>query len=287
MESEGGADPSPWPVALWLLFSMAGVAIAVAIGAGLLSKSLILDLVALWPIAGLGFILTVVAAVRGGLWRWPPPLIWLAWLLTILGLHLGAFGLLPSAVGDISPEIAVDEVGAATLTAGPVDALSVAFSDRSELISVKMRRLGGGVAPASATQLVGEGRAEIVLTQRDDPGFFEFEGWDIDLGIVSTWELTLRSSDLSLDTSGIRQASMTVEGAGSVRLAGVPEASVLEVNGEFEITVPAGIGVVLDGIAATPTDWMTTGRGSTAPGDLVWTVIVADGSNVSVAYQGR
>ncbi len=284
MSEQPAPGETPWPVALWLLFSMVMVAIVLATVGRLLSTTFILDLAALWPAAALAIVLLPVALLRRGRWRWSPPVIFLAWLLTGLGLHLTGFPMLPSAVGDVEVEVDTDEIGAAKLTAGPINMLVVDFTRGDILASVTMRRRGGNVAPAMATPLVGDGRAEIVLTERDDPGFFLFEGWQLRLGDVESWELDLAATSLSIDTEGMQQASIQASGAGSIDLASVQRRSVLEVTGVFDITVPRGVGVVLDGEATTPNDWTRTERGLASPGDTEWTLVVAGDSRVTVSY---
>ncbi len=285
MSDQPAPGDSPWPVALWLLFSMATVAIVIAIAANLLSTTLVLDLAALWPAVALALVVLPIALLRRGAWRWIPPAILLIWLLAGLGLHLNAFSMLPSAVGDIEVDVDTADVGAATLTAGPIDVLSVDFAGGETLTSVAMRRRGGAVAPAVATPLVGDGRADIVLTERDDPGFFEFEGWQLSLGDVDSWDLDLAATSLEIDTAGAGQASIRASGAGSIALSAVERESVLDVTGVFDISVPRGVGVVLDGEATTPNDWSPTERGLASPGDLQWTLVVIGDSRVTVSYQ--
>ncbi len=276
---------SPWPVALWLLFSMATVALAVATLANLLSTTLILDLAALWPAGALALVVLLIAVFRRGAWRWGPPAILLAWLLSGLGLHLAAASFLPSAVGDVEVGVDATDVGTAKLTAGPIDVLTVDFTGGETLATVTMLRRGGAAAPAVATPLVGDGRAEIVLTERDDPGFFEFEGWQLSLGTVESWELDVAATSLEISTEGVRQASIQASGAGSIALSSVDGESVLDVTGVFDVSVPRGVGVVLDGEATTPNDWTRTDRGLTSPGDPQWTLVVAGDSRVTVSYQ--
>lgn len=285
MNDQPAPGASPWPVALWLLFSMATVAIVVAVAASLLSTTLILDLAALWPAVALAVVVVPVALLRRGVWRWIPPAILLAWLLSGLGLHLTAVPLLPSAVGDIEIDIDVAEVGTAKLTAGPIDELTVDFAGGDSLASVTMIRRGGSVAPAVATPLVGDGRAEVVLAEREDPGFFEFEGWHLSLGDVDSWDLDLAATSLEIDTDGVAQASIQASGAGSIALSPVEGDSVLDVTGVFEISVPRGVGVVLDGEATTPNDWTRTERGVASPGDTQWTLVVIGDSRVTVSYR--
>ena len=284
MSDQPAPGDSPWPVALWLLFSMATVAIVAAVAAELLSSTLVLDLAALWPAVALAVLFVPLAFLRAGLWRWLPPLILLAWLLTGLALHLGGVTFLPSSAGDIDVDVRSDQIGTAQLTAGPVDSLAVAFDGGSQLAAVTMRRRGGDVAPAIATPLVGDGRAEIVLAERQDPGFFEFEGWMLHLGAVPLWELDLAASRLTVDTEGLSQGSIIASGSGEIVLSEVANESILEVTGVFDIVVPRGVGVVVDGLATTPNDWTRTERGLTAPGDLGWTLIVSGDSRVSVSY---
>jgi hypothetical protein len=276
---------SPWPVALWLLFSMATVAIVVAVVAQLLSTTLVLDLAALWPAVALALVVLPMALLRRGVWRWIPPAILLTWLLTGLALHLNAVSVLPSAVGDVEIDADPAEVGTAKLTAGPIDVLVVDFTGGDTLASVTMRRRGGGVAPAIATPLVGDGRAEIVLTERDDPGFFQFEGWQLSLGDVESWELDVAATSLEISTDGAEQVSIQASGAGSIALSSVQRESVLDVTGVFDISVPRGVGIVLDGEATTPNDWTRTERGLASPGDTQWTLVVAGDSRVTVSYR--
>jgi hypothetical protein len=264
---------------------MATVAIGVAIVARLISTTLILDLAALWPAVAVALVVLPIAMLRRGVWRWIPPAILLAWILAGLGLHLNAAAILPSSVGDVEIDVDVAEVGTAKLTAGPIDVLSVEFTGRETLARVSMRRRGGTVAPAVATPLVGDGRAEIVLAERDDPGFFEFEGWDLQLGEVESWDLDLAATSLEIDTDGVRQASIQASGAGSIALSAVDGESLLDVTGVFEISVPRGVGVVLDGEATTPNDWTRTERGLASPGDTQWTLVVAGDSRVTVSYR--
>lgn len=285
MSDQPAPGYSPWPVAVWLLFSMATMAVVVATAAGLLSTTLILDLAALWPAVALAAVLLPIALFRNGFWRWLPPVILLVWLMSGLALHLNAFPMLPSAVGDVEVEVDTSEVGTARLTAGPIDVLSVDFGGAETLASVTMRRRGGDVAPAIVTPLVGDGRAELVLTERDDPGFFEFEGWQVHLGSVESWELDLAATSLHIDTEGLDQASIQASGAGSISLSAVGGESVLDVTGVFDITVPRGVGVVLDGEATTPNDWTRTDRGLASPGEALWTLVVAGDSRVTVSYQ--
>ena len=264
---------------------MSAVAIFVSIAASLLSISLILDLAAMWPVLVLGIIFGILSVVRGGVWRWVTPLVLVGWMLATMGLHLAALDLLPSAVGDLQLEVGSDEVGTAQLRAGPLAAVDLSFAEQPQLLSVDMRRRGGDIGPAQVTPLVGDGRAEIVLTERTDAGFYRFEGWDLTLGIVESWEIDLAAARLDIDTSGVRRATIRATGAGAIHLAAVPGESIVEVTGVFNVTVPRGVGVVLDGEATTPHDWTRTDRGLSAPGEVVWTLIVSGDSSVTVRYR--
>jgi hypothetical protein len=264
---------------------MSAVAVFVSIAASLLSFSLILDLAAMWPIVVLGIIFLILSLVRGGIWKWVTPLVMIVWILGTMGLHLAAMDFLPSAVGDLDLGVGTEEVGTAQLRAGPLGVVDLAFSDRSQLLTVDMRRRGGNVGPAQITPLVGDGRAEIVLAEREDVGLYRFEGWDVTLGIVESWEIDLAASRLEIDTTGARRATIRATGAGEIHLAEVPDESIVEVTGVFDVTVPRGVGVVLDGEATTPNDWSRTDRGLTAPGEVAWTLIVSGDSSVTVSYR--
>ena len=265
--------------------SMSAVAIFVSIAAKLLSISLILDLAAMWPGLVIGIIFGILSLVRGGVWKWLTPLVLVVWMLGTMGLHLAALDLLPSGVGDLQLEVGSDDVGTAQLSAGPLTVVDLSFAEQTQLLSVDMRRRGGDIGPAQVTPLVGDGRAEIVLTERTDAGFYRFEGWDVTLGVVESWEIDLAAARLDIDTSGVRKATIRATGAGGIHLAAVPGESIVEVTGVFDVTVPRGVGVVLDGEATTPNDWTRTDRGLSAPGEVAWTLIVSGDSSVTVRYR--
>ena len=285
MTEPPASGDSPWPVALWLMASMSVVAILISIAAGLLSASLLLDLTAMWPVVVVAIIALVFALVRGGVWRWVTPLILVVWMLATMGLHLASFELFPSAVGDLELEVDTEDVGTAQLRAGPLAVIDLRFREQTQLLNVDMRRRGGAVGPALATPLVGDGRAEVVLAERDDAGFYRFEGWDLTLGVVESWELDLAAARLEIDTTGARRATIRATGAGHIHLAAVPDESIVEVTGVFAVTVPRGVGVVLDGEATTPNDWTRTDRGLSSPGVVGWTLIVSGESSVTVSYR--
>lgn len=277
----------PWPVSLWLLATMAFAAVSIAILGDVLSPSLLLDLVAFWPFVAIALVAGVVGSLRGGMLRVVAPVAVLSWLATTMVLHLAGAGFLPSVAGHTVAGVALSDIGAADLVIGPVDAVEMGFSSDDQLVSIDTTREGGDTAPAVITPFVGDGRAEIVVSERTDPGYFLFSGWVVRLGIVDSWTLDLQSNRIALSTAGARQLDLTAVGDGRITLSHVPVASVVNLTGGFEVTVPPGIGVAVEGEATVPDDWTPTDRGSRSPqAEVEWTVTVVGGSEVAISYQG-
>lgn len=277
----------PWPVSLWLLATMAFAAVSVSVLGDVLSPSLLLDLAAFWPFVAVAVIAGVIGAVRGGAFRVIAPVAVLAWLATTMALHLAAAPFLPSVVGRVTAGVGTEEIGAAEIVIGPVDAVEIGFVETDELVTVTPTREGGDVAPAVVTPFVGDGRAELIVAERPDPGYFLFSGWIMELAVVDAWNLDIQANDLVLDTSGAVQVDLTAAGDGVLRLSEVAGPSVATLTGGFEVIVPRGVGVLVEGEAVTPGDWSDTGRGSRSPeADARWTITVVGGSQVAVSYEG-
>ena len=277
----------PWPVSLWLLATMAFAAVSIGILGDVLSPSLLLDLVAFWPFVAIAAVAGLIGSFRGGALRVVAPVAILSWLATTMVLHLVGAGLLPSVSGHVAAGVGLSDVGTADLVIGPVDAIEMSFSDDDELVSIETTREGGDTAPAVITPFVGDGRAEVVVSERPDPGYFLFSGWVVRLGVVDSWTLDLQSNRISLSTAGARQLDVTAVGGGMVALSDVPVPSVVNLTGGFDLTVPEGVGVAVEGEAIVPDDWATTDRGSRSPhAEVEWTVTVVAGSEVTISYQG-
>ena len=277
----------PWPVSLWLLATMAFAAVSVSVLGDVLSPSLLLDLAAFWPFLAVAVLTAVLGAVRGGGFRVVAPLAVIAWLATTMALHLSGASFLPSVVGRVTAGVGTEGIGAAEMVIGPVDAVEIGFAETDQLVTVTPTREGGDVAPAVVTPFVGDGRAEIVVAERPDPGYFLFSGWIMDLAVVDAWNLDIQANDLVLDTTRAVQVDLTAAGDGTLRLAEVAGPSVAVLTGGFDVIVPRGVGVIVEGEAATPRDWSDTERGSRSPEpDVRWTITVVGGSQVTVSYEG-
>ena len=277
----------PWPVSLWLLATMGFAALSVAIVGDVLSPSLLLDLVAFWPFGAVAVLAGMVGVLRGGAPRVVAPVAVLSWMATTMILHLSGAAFLPSMAGGVDGGIGLEGIGAADVIVGPVEAVDISFTHADELVSVTTTREGGNVAPAVITPFVGDGRAEVVVTERPEPGYFLFSGWQMGLGVVDSWNVDVQSNEISLNTEGAIQVDITAAGDGVLTLTDLAAPSVAHLTGGFEVVVPEGVGVVIEGEADTPSDWVETGRGSRSPNpDVTWTIRVVAGSQVAVTYQG-
>ena len=71
------------------------VALAVGIAGNVLSRTAVLDAIALWPLAAL-VVPAALIGLKGGRHRALAPLVLLTWMLVTVGLHLGGVAGLPS-----------------------------------------------------------------------------------------------------------------------------------------------------------------------------------------------
>ncbi len=283
--------PRLWVLPLGVLAAMlAGTA------SGVLSRSLILDLAAWWPVWVVIVVSTIVARGRrvgrlraSGL----VPLVALAAVVAFLSGHLQGWSVMPSAE--------------ARLVGPPVDGISQAVLEvrldgeirlgdgSSFLYEVEPIRWGGGIAlPEAAeerrpmgldsTDLQPTSLVVVALEPRTDPGPYTFAGWDIRLSDAVQWTISMEGR-IDADLSGLPVSSFDAVGGGLVVLgdAASSGAEVLLV-GEFRLMVPEGVPVRIVGEAAVPPGWEEFGEGWRSPTPGVgWEVTVFQGSSVTVA----
>jgi hypothetical protein len=197
-------DRSPWPfVALGLtVILVAGLVLGVL--GRILSPSVWLDLIALWPLPVLGVLAGVGTWFATGRRRHLAivGLSTFTWLALGLGLHLSAAPWLPVAVSEVvgPPAIGLEtarlvidlEVGAVGLAAGT-----------GVVYQVSPMRSGGEVAAPIAYEQQRGGDLSVVVVPRPDAGVFVFGGWSVALAPDLTWSLDVSASDLDIDLTGI------------------------------------------------------------------------------------
>ncbi len=278
------SGPSRWVPRIWILPALIFTAILGLTAADVFSRSLVLDLVAWWPV-WLGLIVLVALFGRlrlgrlklGGL----ASILVAAVLVTFTAGHVVGWPLNPSATRYlVGPEAA--GVEAADLTAVVAGELRVA-SGSAFLYEVDPLGRGGSVGlPSAVERSIGD-MISVVLEAPSDPGFDTSAGWAVSLSESPRWALTL-GGDVDLDLTGMSVESLGVDGSGSIRLGAADDMVLVDVAGAFSIDVPVGVAVRVVGDAQVPASWTETSDGWRSPDDgFGWVITVPPGSAVSIA----
>lgn len=251
------------------------LALAVGVLGNVLSPTVVLDALALWPIAAL-VVPAALLARRGGRRAALAPLVLITWLLVTVGLHLGGLPALPSAASGVEAELAGIESARLTVY---IDDLAV--------------RVGTGpfaVAPAPTGGTVGvpvvqtvSGSTAMALTITDDPDrspWFRFGAYDISLPTGPVWDVRMRVETLDADLRDLAVSGGRLEAATGRVVLGRPDGEVLvSVVGDLEIWVPGDVPAVAEGATETPPDWVIDGNTATAPvAGAGWRLVVESGS---------
>lgn len=271
---------------IWLLPLLLVVAVAAFAWTEYLSRSLLLDFIAWWPV-WLSVIL-IALAVRGrrvGRVRLSGlvPLLATMALGIFVAAHVLGWPIMPS-----TEQVLVgpppDGISTAALSARVDGDLRVG-AGAEFLYRVEPIRLGGEVGVPDADEQRVESAVVIELMPDDSPGLYGFAGWDVALSTLPVWSLTLQGN-LEADLTGLRVSGVQAEGAGSVELGGVEGPTPVSLVGEFSVVVDPGTPIRIVGGATVPDDWETLSDGarSPAPGNG-WVVSVAEGSQVTVVYE--
>ncbi len=275
----GRGVPRLWLLPIGILTGMLAVA-----AAGILSRSLVLDLAAWWPV----WLIFIVMAVLVRRWRVSRvrvaglvPLLATAALLALLAGHLQGWPVMPSSSSRlIGP---VEGSPTASLSA-QIDGTVRIASGGEFLYEVEPVRLGGEIGIPEAIEQVQESSISVILQPPSDPGFYAFAGWNIVLSSSPTWTLALQG-EIDADLSGLQVTEMQLGGDGVVRLGPVSEPTPATISGEFELIVPDGVAVRVVGEAVVPENWqqLSDGWRGPTPGDG-WVISVPAGSSLSVTY---
>ena len=264
---------------IWFLPILALAAIPVAIAAELLSKSVVLDLIAWWPVwLLLGIVVLAARGRRIGRVRPSaviPILATLALGVFTIG-HLLGWPVMPSTsqrlVGPVTTGIQE-----ADLTAKLDGDLHVSAGS-SFLYEVGPVRRGGEIGIPDASELTQSGAVSITFEHPAAPGLFVFSGWDITLSADVPWILNLDGS-LDADLSQLTISSLQVDGMGVLRLGEASTLVIGQITGTFEIVVPPDAAVRVIGQATVPVTWQQLSDGARSPN-------TADGWLITVLSPG-
>lgn len=273
---------SPWPIASWLMVGFVAIAGLVGILGDALSPTLVLDLVALWPV-----ILLSVLAGALAFWRRRehprllalPPLIMLSWMLVGTGLHLGGWDALPSAAAVVRAEVADASEGVLTVSIAN-GTLALGASEDGVLYEIAPLNRGGQSPVPEVTTVLEDGAARVSVAAADPDFWFRFAGWQVRLSDSVPWTIEAGGTDIHADLSKLKITSARFVGAGVVSLG--PDQMELQLSGTFLVTVPPGTPVAVVGSAVVPGDWEQTADGWESPQGRGTVITAPEGASVEI-----
>lgn len=282
MTSRAAGPPRRVP-RMWLIPLTALTGLLATVAADVLSRSVVVDLIAWWPVWA------VIAVVAVSLRRLRLGKVLLAGVVPLAALialgvftfaHMQGWAGLPSTEARlVGPES--DGVETAHLEAG-VDGPLVVSAGSGFLYRVEPVRRGGEVGVPGAREESIRTHTSVRLTPSVDPGFYRFAGWDILLSKGARWTLDLVGV-INADLRGLELESAEFGGEGVVRVGAVSTEANLKVNGVFELVVPPGTAVRVIGDAAVPASWTPLVDGWESPATGVgWVVEVLEGGTLEV-----
>lgn len=251
------------------------VALTVGIVGNVVSRSLVLDAIALWPIAAL-VIPAALIGLKGGRNRALAPLMLLSWLLVSVGVHLSGVDGMPSSAASIRTDLT--GIGSARLTIA-VDDLSLRIDPGA--FEVAPVPVGGAIGVPVVERVSGTSATALVVT--DDPDasvWFRFGEYRIRLDEGVAWDLRVAVSSFDIDARDLDVASARlVADTGRLALGPPRTATTVEVAGDIEVSVPSGAAVTVIGTTRVPSGWTVTDNGASAPVEGEgWTIRVTSGS---------
>jgi hypothetical protein len=263
---------------------LAFLLILIAISLGLLSRSVLIDLLAWWPVwLGLLGLALLSRARRWGRVR----LSALVAILSVLALaafltgHVRGWPMMPSAsIGLNGPQAGSVVTGA--LSARIDGPLEVGSGQSGFLYAVEPVRQGGDIGPPVATEQLQGPNISVALEPSPDPGLYTFAGWALELDEAPTWSLYL-AGEVEADLTRLRLSSLQVDGDGSVSLGPATATTVVTVSGAYDLALPAGTPARVIGDATVPADWTATDDGYRSPtAGEGWVISVGEGSSLAV-----
>lgn len=274
----GRGFPRAWLIPIGGLTILLGVA-----ASGRLSRSIVADLIAWWPVwLALGITAFLLRDRKAGSFRLAGlvPLIALVFILIFVWGHLAGWSIMPSA----SQRLVGPEVGSITSATMDVaiDGRLQVSSDTEFLYQVEPIKQGGGIGIPTATEHVDGEFVEVQLDAPETPGLYGYAGWDLRLSPTPVWDLGLDGA-IDADLTEISLASLSLDGAGTVDLAPAVVETQVRVSGSYTISVPADAPVAVLGVAAVPSSWTLTAGGATSPaGSGGWVITVVGDASLTV-----
>lgn len=271
---------------IWLLPALILTAVLGLTAANTFSRSLVLDLVAWWPVWVLLAIVVAVfgrrriARVRvGGI----VSILVAASLIAFVVGHLNRWPINPSTSRFLAGPQA-SSFAEAELVAS-IDGQLRVEPGSDFLYEVDPLSGGGEIGIPSAVERSVEDSISVTLEQPADSGFDTSSGWEVRLSASPRWDLEL-AGDVEADLAGLSVEELNLTGRGNLALGTPPGVSLVFVEGAFNFTVPPEAPARVVGRASVPESWSETSDGWISPnGGSGWVISVPPGSSVSIVEQ--
>jgi hypothetical protein len=278
----GRGFPRVWLLPVGALTVVLGVA-----AAGRLSRSIVADLIAWWPVwLGIALaayflrnykirhfrvagIIPLVALLFVGLFAWG---------------HLAGWSVMPSA----SQRLVGPEPGGFTEAAIQAEINGVIEVDGGAqfLYLVEPVRSGGTIGIPGANEQVLGSAVAVLLSPPGDPGLYSYAGWDLSLNDAPRWSLILDGA-IDADLSSLTVDDLSLAGGGVVRLGSADGETPVSVSGNFRIVVPPDTPARVTGLASVPASWTLDTGGAVAPTfGAGWTITIEGDSDVTIGERG-
>lgn len=256
----GRGFPRIWLLPIGWLTVLLGVA-----ASGRLSRSIVADLIAWWPV-WLGVTLAAVFLRARNVGRFRVagivPLVAFFFVLLFTWGHVAGWTIMPSASQRlVGPEIA--GYTDASLEAAIDGAIEVQGGG-DFLYRVEPVKRGGGIGIPTAAEEVVDSSVSVTLESPADPGLYSYAGWSLTLADTPRWILDLDGA-IDADLTSLTIDRLSLDGEGEIDLGRVDGETVVTVRGSFHLVIPSDLPARVVGEASVPASWTLDSRGATSP----------------------
>ena len=258
----------------WLALAGALVLIGTAVMAGgVLRRSLVLDLVSIWP----GWVVTLAVLIirhrMGARQRFlgagfgpALPISLLGWLVVAVSLHLVGWEVLPSSAGRLEGPAVMDRIGTTAIDVR-LDGLVIVDSDTGVLYEVSGLASAGAVAPVQGEELLTGDDLEVRLREGPEAGWFGSGGWRLSLHSGIDWAVTVSATEVEAGFRELSLRSLQVEAEGEIRLGPAAGEVPVSLSGDLVVEIPADVSVEVAGPATVGSGWEVTADGRSYRGE--------------------
>jgi hypothetical protein len=275
----GRGFPRIWLIPIGVLTLVLGIAVS-----GRLSRSIVADLIAWWPVwVGIAIAAYLLRERTVGHFRVAGivPLVALVLVGLFVWGHLVGWTVMPSA----SQRLVGPEVGGLTAASlrAEINGVIEVEGGSDYLYQVEPVKRGGGFGIPGANEQLLNSAIAVALAPPADPGLYTYAGWDIRLSQELRWSLVLDGA-VNADLTSVGVDALSLAGEGRVRLGAVDGETPIAVSGSFQLVVPADVPARVIGIASAPASWTRDANGAIAPtfGEG-WVITVDPGADVVLA----